>query len=164
VLLQRIFDRPAERPVRRVLLFVVPSSGPQLVQQPPPDKVAEPLGLVEGLLKDLTAVTTQSIAADLRTIRTHQDRMEARTDARLRLAELANELSGRRLLTRNLLDDYQNREASKQAQALTDALIRQLGTWDPKSGTAADSIPEDWRLRLGIGGNAEKVCRQTIKG
>ncbi len=28
VLLQRIFDRPASRPVRRVLLFVVPSSGP----------------------------------------------------------------------------------------------------------------------------------------
>ncbi|OBK35654.1 hypothetical protein A5658_08665 [Mycobacterium sp. 1245111.1] len=164
VLLQRIFDRPAERPVRRVLLFVVPSSGPQLVQQPPPDKVAEPLGLVEGLMKDLTAVTTQSIAADLRTIRAHQDRMEARTDARLRLAELANELSNSRLLTPNLLEDYKNREASKQAQALTDALLRQLSTWDPKSGSAPDGIPENWQLRLGIGGDAEKVCRQSIKG
>jgi patatin-related protein len=164
VLLQRIFDRPAERPVRRVLLFVVPSSGPQLVQQPPPDEVDQPLGLVEGLMKDLTAVTTQSIAADLRTIRAHQDRMEARTDARLRLAELANDLPGSRLLTPNLLDDYKNREASKQAQALTDALLRQLSTWDPTSGSAADSIPENWQLRLGIGGDAEKVCRQTIKG
>ena len=46
-------------------------------------------GLVDGLLKDLAAVTTQSIAADLRAIRAHQDRMEARTDAKLRLAELA---------------------------------------------------------------------------
>jgi patatin-related protein len=164
VLLQRIFDRPAERPVRRVLLFVVPSSGPQGVQKSDPDEVEKPLGLVEGLMKDLTAVTTQSIAADLRTIRNHQDRMEARTDARLRLAELANELSGSRLLTRNLLEDYQNREASKQAQTITDALLRRLSTWDPKSGSAAESIPEDWRRRLGIGGDAEKVCRQNIKG
>jgi patatin-related protein len=164
VLLQRIFDRPAERPVRRVLLFVVPSSGPQLVQQGHPDEVDEPLGLVEGLMKDLTAVTTQSIAADLRTIRAHQDRMEARTDARLRLAELANELSNSRLLTPNLLEDYKNREASKQAQALTDALLRQLSAWDPKSGSGADSIPKNWQLQLGIGGDAEKVCRQTIKG
>ncbi len=91
VLLRRIFDRPAQSAVRRVLLFVVPSSGPApgLAEEPPPDDVNDPLGLVDALLKDLSAVTNQSIAADLRTIRDHQDRMEARTDAKLRLAELA---------------------------------------------------------------------------
>jgi patatin-related protein len=163
VLLKRIFDRRAERPVRRALLFVVPSSGPQVVQEAPADSVNEPLGLLDGLLKDLTAVTTQSIAADLRTIRAHQDRMEARTDAKLRLAELAARLPGSRLLTEPLLDDYENREATKQSQALTSVLLRQLSTWSPGSSSTTDTIPKAWQPQLAIGGNAAKTCRQAIK-
>ena len=139
---------PPSRPVRRVLLFVVPSSGPapDLVQEAPSDNVDEPLGLVDGLLKDLAAITTQSIAADLRAIRAHQDRMAARTDARLRLAELAAMLPGRlRLLTRSLLTDYRTREATRQGQALTSALLRQLSTWPPASSTSTESIPKTGR-------------------
>jgi len=147
VLLQRIFDRPASRPVRRVLLFVLPSSGPapDLVQEAPSDNVNEPLGLVDGLLKDLAAITTQSIAADLREIRAHQDRMEARTDTRLRLAELAAMLpDGSRLLSTSLLTDYRTREATRQANTLTSALLRQLSTWPPASSTSTESIPRNW--------------------
>ena len=167
VLLKRIFDRPARRPVRRVLLFVVPSSGPEpdLVAATPPDHLDEPLGLVDGLLKDLAAITTQSIAADLRAIRAHQDRMEARTDAKLRLAELAATLpEGSRLLTVALLNDYRNREATKQAHALTDALLRQLGTWPPEStrATAPESIPKNWESELAVGGEADRLCRRAI--
>jgi patatin-related protein len=165
VLLTRIFDRPAQRPVRRVLLFVVPSAGPapDLVQEAPPDKVDEPLGLVEGLLKDLAAVTSQSIAADLRAIRTHQDRMDARTDTKLRLAELAAALPpGSRLLTIPLLTDYETREATKHAQALTTALLRQLGTWPPESSGSTESVPKSWESDLALGGDAEKACRQRI--
>ncbi len=165
VLLTRIFDRPAERPVRRVLLFVVPSAGPapDLVQKAPPDKVDEPLGLVDGLLKDLSAVTTQSIAADLRAIRVHQDRMDARTDTKLRLAELAATLPpGSRLLTIPLLTDYETREATKHAQALTTALLRQLGTWPPESSGSTESVPKSWDSDLAFGGDAEEACRQRI--
>jgi patatin-related protein len=165
VLLRRIFDRPARRPVRRVLLFVVPSSGPapDLVQEAPSDNVDEPLGLVDGLLKDLSAVTTQSIAADLRAIRAHQDRMVARTNARLRLAELATVLpDGSRLLTPSLLTDYGTREATKQAQALTSALLRQLGTWPPESSSSAESVPKNWESELAVGGDAEQMCRRQI--
>jgi patatin-related protein len=165
VLLRRIFDRPARRPVRRVLLFVVPSSGPapNLVEEAPGDDVNEPLGLVDGLLKDLAAMTTQSIAADLRAIREHQDRMEARTDARLRLAEIAAMLpEGSRLLTPSLLADYGTREATKQARALTSALLRQLGTWPPESGTSTESIPKNWEPELAVGGDAETGCRRRI--
>ena len=164
VLLKRIFDRAAERPVRRVLLFVVPSSGPapDLVQEPPPDDVDEPLGFVDGLAKDLSAITTQSIAADLRAIRIHQDRMEARTDAKLRLAELAVNLRDSRLLTPSLLADYKQREATKQAQALTSALLRQLSTWPAESSTSTESVPDKWKPQLSIGGDAETVCRTTI--
>ncbi len=165
VLLTRIFDRPARRPVRRVLLFVVPSAGPapDLVKAAPPDKVDEPLGLVDGLLKDLAAVTTQSIAADLRAIRAHQDRMDARTDTKLRLAELAATLPpGSRLLTIPLLADYETREATKHAQALTTALLRQLGTWPPESSGSPESVPKSWESDLALGGDAEKACRQRI--
>ena len=165
VLLERIFDRPARRQVRRVLLFVVPSSGPapDLVAEAPQDNVNEPLGLVDGLLKDLAAITTQSIATDLRAIRAHQDRMEARTDTRLRLAEFAAALpEGSRLLSTSLLTDYGMREATKQALALTGALLRQLSTWPPASSTSTESIPTNWEQDLRIGGDAEEVCRRQI--
>jgi patatin-related protein len=164
VLLRSIFDQPAKRAVRRVLLFVVPSSGPapNLVEKPPADDVNKPLGLIEALSKDLAAATTQSIAGDLRAIRAHQDRMDARTDAKLRLAELAVNLRNSRLLTADLLADYGKREATKQAQALTGALLRQLSTWPPQSSDSAESIPANWEPELAIGGGAEEICRRTI--
>jgi patatin-related protein len=165
VLLKRIFDRPARRPVRRVLLFVVPSSGPapDLVDEAPQDNVNEPLGLVDGLLKDLAAVTTQSIAADLRAIRDHQDRMEARANSKLRLAELAARLpEGSRLLTASLLMDYAKREATRHAQVLASALLRQLSTWPPASSDSTESVPKNWESELAVGGGAEQRCRRQI--
>jgi patatin-related protein len=164
LLLQRIFDSPATRPVRRVLLFVVPSSGPAPdAEATPEDSVDKPLGLVDGLLKDLSAMTSQSIAADLRAIRAHQDRMEARSDARLRLAELARRLRSR-LLTKPLLLDYRTREATKQADTLSTALLRQLSTCPPEPATSIESIPKNWQDDLAVGGDAEKVCRRGITG
>jgi patatin-related protein len=164
VLLERIFDRPARRQVRRVLLFVVPSTGPapDLTKEAPVDNVNEPLGLVPALLKDLSAVTTQSIATDLGAICDHQDRMEARTDARLHLAQLATALpQGSRLLMPSLLKGYGKQEATKQARDLTTALLRQLSTWPP-STTSGEGIPPAWEKELHIGGGVEAVCRQPI--
>lgn len=164
VLLKRICDRPARRPVRRVLLFVVPSSGPapSLVPQTAVDNADERLGLLASLLRDLGAITTQSIATDLRAIRGHQDRTAARIDAKLRLAELAATLpQGSRLLTPPLLTDYQVREAKKHARELTDALLRQLDSWPPASSTSSEKVPKNWEPELAAG-DAEKVCRQHI--
>ena len=108
-------------------------------------------------------MTTQSIAADLQAIRVHKDRMEARTNTRLRLAELAAMLpTGSRLLTPSLLTDYGTREATKQAQALTSALLRQLSTWPPESSTSVESIPKHWEEDLAVGGDVETVCRRQI--
>jgi patatin-related protein len=164
VLLRRIFDRPARRAVRRVLLFVVPSSGPdpKMTKEPEADDVNEPLGLIGALFKDLAAATSQSIAGDLRTIQAHQDRMDARTDATLRIAELASRLGDSRLLTPDLLADYRKREATKQAQTLTTALLRQLSTWPPQSDNSIESIPTNWEPELAIGGGAEASCRRRI--
>ncbi len=161
LLLKRIFNSPAERPVRRVLLFIVPSSGPAPdAEAVPEDDADQPLGLLDGLLKDLSATTSQSIAADLRAIREHQDRMEARTDSRLRLAELAAPID--RLLTGSLLTDYRTREATKQTDALTAAMMRQLSTWPTEPAESLDSLPQQWRNELAVGGNAEKACRNGI--
>jgi patatin-related protein len=164
VLLKRIFARAARRPVRRVLLFVVPSSGPapHLAAAAPRDDPNEPLGFVDALLKDLTAVTTQSIAADLRAIRTHQDRMEARTDARVRLAELAAARKRARLLNPAMLMDYRTREAIKQAEALTGALLRQLSTWPSVPRPSTEGIPKNWAAQLAVGGDVERLCRREI--
>jgi patatin-related protein len=164
VLLKRIFARAARRPVRRVLLFVVPSSGPapNLAAAAPRDDPNKPLGLLDALLKDLTAVTTQSIAADLRAIRTHQDRMEARTDARLRLAELAAAHKASRILNPAMLMDYRTREATKQAEALTSALLRQLSTWPPARRASIEGIPKNWAAQLAIGGDVERLCRREM--
>jgi patatin-related protein len=73
-LLEEIFDRSATRAVRRVLLYVVPSTGnaPDPLQEMPGDDVTKPFGLIDGLMKDLAAVTSQSIATDLRRIRDQQ--------------------------------------------------------------------------------------------
>jgi hypothetical protein len=118
-----------------------------------------------GCSRTWLAVTTQSIAADLRAIRAHQDRMAARTETRLHLADLAARL-GSRLLTTSLLKDYRTREATKHAHALTSALLRQLSTWPPESGASTESIPEsiptNWQAELRVGGEAEKVCHRKI--
>ncbi|BBX83027.1 patatin-like protein [Mycolicibacterium aubagnense] len=163
VVLQRIFDRPAQRPVRRVLLFVVPSSGPTpALAADPQDDLENPLGLLDALLKDLTAMTSQSISADLRAIRTHQDRMRARVNTRLRLAQLAINLPAETpLLTPQLLTDYTTQEATRHAQTVTAALLRQLSTWPPANGSP-QSIPEKWQANLRIGGDAETLCRRAI--
>lgn len=163
VVLQRIFDRPAQRPVRRVLLFVVPSSGPTpTLEEAPQDELNEPLGLLDSLLKDLTAMTSQSISADLRAIRTHQDRMHARVNTRLHLAQLAIKLGADTpLLTPQLLADYTLQEATRHAQNITAALLRQLSTW-PAANGSPQSIPTNWGVNLKIGGNAETLCRTTI--
>src|SRR5258708_4311920 len=87
--------------------------------------------------------------------------MEARTNAKLRLAELAATLP-ERLLSRSLLTDYGEREAAKQAQALTSALLRQLGTWPRATDTSNESVPKNWESELAVGGDAEKVCRRQI--
>ena len=90
-LLETIFERPAKRLVRRVLLYIVPSGGPapNPLAVPRGDDVNRPYSMISGLLKDVSAVWNQSISADLRAIREHNDRIGARTDTRLRLAQLA---------------------------------------------------------------------------
>ena len=164
VLLKRIFDRlPNGRFAEYSCLSNrPPGPAPDLVQAASPDNVDQPLGLLDGLLKDLAAVTTQSIggpASDPGPSGPHgsaNGRQIAPRGAR-------GAWPDSRLLTPPLLADYGKREATKQAQALTTALLRLLSTWPPGSSTLTDTIPKAWQSELVVGGNAEKVCRRTIK-
>ena len=96
-LLQTIFQRPARRLVRRILLYIVPTTGSApdpLKAQEPVEEASQPYTMVDSLLKDLGAVLSQSITADLRAIREHNERIGVRTDMRQRLAQLAIECRG----------------------------------------------------------------------
>jgi patatin-related protein len=162
VLLQRIFDRPARRPVRRVLLFVVPTTGPapDLTKAAPGADPAQPFGLLDGLLHDLAAATSQSISVDLRAIVEHNDRTSARHDLRTQLASIANR---HRLLTPGLLDDFREREGERQARKLANALMRVLSTWAPQQTAVDAGIPADWLDCLRTGSNAEEICRVAAR-
>lgn len=85
--LQAVFDRSADREVRRVLAFVVPtvSGGAQ-----PPSQLtlAEAPDLPAALASDIGAVLNQSISGDLTAIAAHNQRVRARSDARQQLAVL----------------------------------------------------------------------------
>ncbi len=164
-LLERIFDRRARRPVRRVLLYVVPTAGPapELMVATPGDELLKPYGLLDGLLKDLSAATSQSISRDLREIVTHNDRIAARADLRLQLARMANRLpASERLLTLSLLSEYLAREGERQARRLVTPMMELLSTWPPQATQHAVGIPPEWQPMLKPGGNAEQTCRRAV--
>ena len=189
--LETIFQRPARRLVRRVLLYIVPTTGP--AQDPlkpvPGDDVTKPYDMIGSLLKDFSAVLNQSISADLRSIREHNERIGVRTDMRQRLAQLAigcgidRQSDDLLLLTDGLFSDYRAREADQLARRLVPELLRLLSTWPtaapntgqpaPGSGprhAAASSpaggeqptLPESWAASLLPGSTAEQKCHQMV--
>ncbi|SDJ10649.1 patatin-related protein [Frankineae bacterium MT45] len=173
-LLQAILDRAgADGVVRRVLLYVVPSGGdaPDMLLSQPSDAFATPFGLVDGLLKDLVALSNQSITGDLRAIQDHNDRISARSDSRLQLAELGARLDPakpHRLLTTQVLNDFVERQAAQTSEAVIDALLRRITTWPaatpsakgaPAGGAGNNVVPALWAQALSSP-TGEPDCRQ----
>lgn len=160
-LLQSIFDRPADRQIRRVLLYVVPSPGemPDPRAAPPKEETKDaPWTLGEALVKDLGSVLNQSIGADLTTLQQHNDRVDSQRDTRLRMAEIGAGIPGGgfRLLNEGpMLTDYRAREATWLVSPVISALMKALTTMAP------EQMPESWRLALKPGGSAERDCRQA---
>ncbi|MEV2231749.1 patatin-like protein [Streptomyces phaeochromogenes] len=178
-LLRAIFDRPAERQVRRVLLYVVPSAGaaPDARAAPAQESFEEPWTLSEALLKDLGAALSQSISAELTELRDHNDRMGALRDTRRRMAELgargrtaARALAGcrerlgedegadatlGRFLTPQMCEDFRMREGTWLARPVITALMRALTTRPTKA------LADVWLAAMAPGGRAEEVCREA---
>jgi patatin-related protein len=159
-LIDEVFDRPADRQVRRVLLYVVPSPGetPDPRKTPEEEKLEKPLTFGGALLKDLGAALGQSIGAELRAIRQHNDAVTGIADTRLRVAELGcqTKSSTLLLLRPEALSDYRERESRALAAPIVTALMRSLTTMP------ADRMPPTWSKALAPGGTAEVVCRTAI--
>ena len=153
-LLEAIFDRAAERQVRRVLLYVVPSPG----DNPDPSVAAkveefgEPYTFGGALLKDLGAALNQSISAELRSLREHNDNVEAMADTRLRVAELGAP-RGLSLLTPEALADYRRRQSAALARSTVTALMRAITTM------RSEQMPPSWLDALKPGTGVEAECR-----
>lgn len=123
-LLETVFERPADREVRRALLYIVPTSGPE--PKLTPDEQAKPLGLAGSLLKDLAATQDQSIAADLTAIRKHNDRVDSRLDTRLQLAALGARLTSGGLTDASTWSAYRARQGQSLAEPIATEIIRRL--------------------------------------
>jgi len=162
-LLRAIFDRTAERQVRRVLLYVVPSPGDPA---PASETSAElPPTFGEALFQGLSAVLNQSISADLKSLREHNDRVDSLRVTRVRMAELGVRLRrayGRgpgtvpaRLVTTQMMDDYRHRQARFFARPVVEALMRVLAT------LGDGDLPPSFRQSFASGGNPERDCQSA---
>ena len=141
--LQAVFDRPAESEVRRVLAFVVPQTGGPTVPRPRLT-VADTPDLPAALAADLTALTAQTISADLAAIAAHNQQVRSRNDTRQQLAVLGVQLDR---LAAPFYGNYRDRRAARIARAAADEVLTQT----TPGHRAADGRP------AGFGADAEQA-------
>ena len=118
--LQAVFDRAADRDVRRVLAFVVPMVGGGA---PPAAQftLADTPGLAAALAADVGAVLAQTISADLTAIAAHNQQVRARNDARQQLAVLGAQMQR---IGAPFYRCYRARRADSIARAASDEVMK----------------------------------------
>jgi hypothetical protein len=163
-LLARIFAQPAWGQVRRVLAFVVPDGGgtPTPADAPASDRWGQPPTLIGALKQDLDAQLAQSIASDLQSIRAHNEKIRARHNVRLYLAQIGSKLAdddrlvtGDGLVNGELLRQYQRQQGASLAQPLLTEVMRQL---------SAMPLPATWADELSPAGSAAAGPPETRTG
>ena len=132
-MLQSVMARTTDREVRRVMLYVVPTSA----STPPPATPAftMPYKLGESLRLDLDAMLNQSIAADLDAIVRHNDQVASLANTRVLLARLAGV---RELADAQMWSDYQNVETVAVAAPIAEAVTVRMACapqWQPLLST-----------------------------
>jgi patatin-related protein len=125
--LQAVFDRAADREVRRVLAFVVPTVS-EAKQSRAPSTLANPPSLAAALAADLGAVVTQTISADLKAIATHNQQVRARSDTRQQLAVLGTPMDR---LGASFYRRYRARRADSIARAASDEVMKRVAVGGP---------------------------------
>ncbi len=127
--LQAVFDRPADREVRRVLAFVVPT-----VTEAEKSPLPDPPGLFETLGADVGAIMAQSISADLAAISAHNQQVRARNDVRQQLAVMGASMER---LGQPFYARYRERRTDDIARAASDEVMERV----PTGQLAADGRP-----------------------
>ena len=144
-LLQSVAARTTDREVRRVMLFVVPTSGSMT---PPPAAVfTNPYKLGESLRLDLDAMLNQSIGADLDTIRRHNDQVASLASTRMLLARLAG---AGPLADEQTWADYRSVETAAVVAPITEEV------------TARMPCVTQWQPLLDTGGRASARMRAAL--
>jgi patatin-related protein len=159
-----IFRRSASGPVRRVLLYVVPSTGPtpNAAHAAPQDSVAAPYGVADGVFKEITSRMNASIAAELVAIQRHNDDIDARSDLRLWIMDKHGPDTDR-LLTPDSLSAFGGQFANRVGVQISRAMLKLLSTWAPEgTGDAVDTVPAAWEKYLGPRGGAEYAIRNAV--
>ncbi len=141
--LQAVFDRPANCEVRRVLAFVVPVVGGPGVPRANLT-LADTPDLPHALAADMTAMTSQTISADLAGITAHNEQVQSRNDTRQQLAVLGTQ-PGR--LGAPFYPSYRARRADRLGRVAADEVM----TRATAGRRAADGRP------AGFGADAERV-------
>jgi patatin-related protein len=140
--LRWVFERPSQHHVRRVLAYVVPSSGEPPRGQASAAVATDPPGMVQTLLGTVGALANQSIAAELETIHSHNLAVGAQARARGHLASLL--LLGSPDQQAAQIDamwpDYVHSRAEREAQELLDEVDRHVA-----GRTSASRLPAAWR-------------------
>lgn len=144
-LLRSVAARPTDRQVRRVMLYVVPTSGS--TAPPPIADYTKPYRLGESLRLDLDAMLNQSIAADLDAIRWHNDQVASLTSTRLLLTRLTGT---RPLADQQMWADYRSVETAAVALPIV------------KTVTARMPGVAQWRPLLSTGGGASALVRDAL--
>ncbi|PJI93383.1 patatin-like protein [Luteimicrobium subarcticum] len=167
LVLQRVFDRRASRRVRRIMLFVVPTTGPapDLLRPAPSDDPGDPYGLLGALMHDVEAVTSQSITASLRAVADHDDQAAARVDLRRTLARTVARLWPCRLFAddADLFEGFVAREVDRVARPLVTAATRILSTWSPATPRDPVGIPPQWEDALRTGGAGSALLGRGVR-
>lgn len=115
-----VFDRPAGSDVRRVLLYIVPTAK----GAPAPASQVLP-GLGSAVLKDLAAMTSQAITADLAGIRAHNESVQIRLDTYRQLAGMGQRVKDD-LISDEMYGQYRSRASDSLASTLFDEALRQI--------------------------------------
>jgi patatin-related protein len=144
-ILQSVMARTTDREVRRVMLYVVPTSAPEPPAAAP--QFTKPYQLGESLRLDAGAMLNQSIAADLNAIVRHNDQVASLANTRVLLARLAG---GRELADPQMWSDYRNVETVAVAAPIAEAV------------TARMACGPQWRPLLGTGGGGSARVRAAL--
>ncbi|MGH3519163.1 MAG: patatin-like protein [Haloechinothrix sp.] len=141
--LREIFERPAEEAVRRLLLYVVPTSASETTEIPVDP--AEPPLLGSALGHVVSAVTSQTVSSELEELTRHNDAVVRARGTRVSLAAMATRLTAstgsNRLVDQRLMKDYLDRHVREDAAELVREATRQL---DRRDATAGKQPGQQW--------------------